>query len=100
MLWFKRKVKGRSKSGIVMGNNEPNLEEVMEVLKGERLTTKQRRFIEEYVKVPNGAEAARRAGYSPRCVHQQAYENLRNPKIRKIIDRALAAWMRALLQRV
>lgn len=65
-------------------------------LEGKRLTTKQRRFIIEYVKVPKGAEAARRAGYSVKCAHQQAYENLRKPKLKKIVDRALRAWSRAI----
>jgi phage terminase small subunit len=43
----------------------------------------------EYLKILNGAKAARRAGYSRRCSHQQAYENLRKPKIRHAIDKAI-----------
>ena len=42
-----------------------------------------------------GSEVARRAGYSIKCAHQQAYENLRKPKIKEIIDRGLAAQTRA-----
>jgi len=53
------------------------------------MTNKQKRFIEEYLKVLNGAKAARLAGYSVKCAHQQAYENLRKPHIREIIDQAM-----------
>ena len=55
------------------------------------MTEKQQQFIEEYSKCLNGSEAARRAGYSVKCAHQQAYENMRKPKIRSIIDQALEA---------
>ena len=59
------------------------------------MTNMQLRFIEEYIKCPNGSEAARRAGYSPRTAHQIAYENLRKPHIRKIIQKAFRARRRA-----
>ena len=58
-------------------------------LSGARYTKKQRVFMIEYLKCWNGAKAARRAGYSRRCAHQQAYENLRKPKIRRAIDKAI-----------
>ncbi len=58
-------------------------------LSGARYTEKQRVFMIEYLKYWNGAKAARRAGYSRRCAHQQAYENLRKPKIRRAIDKAI-----------
>ncbi len=58
-------------------------------LSGARYTKKQRVFMIEYLKYWNGAKAARRAGYSRRCAHQQAYENLRKPKIRRAIDKAI-----------
>ena len=47
------------------------------------------------MKCLKGSEVARRAGYSIKCAHQQAYENLRKPKIKEIIDRGLAAQTRA-----
>ena len=58
-------------------------------LSGARYTKKQRVFMIEYLKYWNGAKAARRAGYSCKCAHQQAYENLRKPKIRHAIDKAI-----------
>ncbi len=58
-------------------------------LSGARYTKKQRVFMIEYLKRFNGTDAARRAGYSRRCAHQQAYENLRKPKIRQAIDKGL-----------
>ncbi len=58
-------------------------------LSGARYTKKQRVFMIEYLKRLNGTDAARRAGYSRRCAHQQAYENLRKPKIRQAIDKAI-----------
>jgi phage terminase small subunit len=56
---------------------------------------KQRSFIKEYLKCPKGSESAKRAGYSIKCDHQQAYENLRKTKIKEIIDRGVAAQTRA-----
>jgi hypothetical protein len=48
-----------------------------------RLTTKQRVFVEEYLRCWNGAEAARRAGYKKPYI--SACENLRKPYIADII---------------
>jgi ABC-type transport system substrate-binding protein len=58
-------------------------------LSGARYTPKQQAFMIEYLKCLNGTKAARRAGYSRRCAHQQAYENLRKPKIRQAINKAI-----------
>ncbi|MCH8846291.1 MAG: terminase small subunit [Proteobacteria bacterium] len=58
-------------------------------LSGARYTKKQRVFMIEYLKCLNGSEAARRAGYSVKCAHQQAYENLGKSKIRQAIDKAI-----------
>jgi phage terminase small subunit len=63
------------------------------------MTNMQLRFIEEYLKCLNGTEAARRAGYSPRTAHQIAYENLRKPEIRTIIDTAFQARDKAIAER-
>lgn len=46
-----------------------------------RLTTKMERFVAEYVVTRNGAESARRAGYSANTAYVIAYENLRKPQI-------------------
>ncbi len=69
--------------------------EIAEELEAGSFTGKQRSFIKEYLKCSNGSEAARRAGYSIKCAYQHAYENLRKPKIKDIIDRGLAAQIRA-----
>ncbi len=53
------------------------------------LTPRQRRFVAEYLKRPSGAKAARAAGYSPNRDRQQAYDNLRKAKIRRLVERAL-----------
>jgi len=63
--------------------------EIAEMLKHADLTKKQRRFVLAYLRYLVGSKAARTAGYSMRCACQQAYENLRKPKIRQIIDRGL-----------
>jgi len=49
------------------------------------LTNRQRRFVAEYLKLLCGAKAARAAGYSPSRDRQQAYDNLRKPKIRRLV---------------
>lgn len=40
------------------------------------ITPKQRRFVEEYLIDHNGAQAAIRAGYSPKCARETAYKLL------------------------
>jgi hypothetical protein len=45
--------------------------------------------VTEYLKLPSGAMAARTAGYSPNRDRQQAYDNFRQPKIRRLVERAL-----------
>lgn len=58
-----------------------NIQEVID-----NLTTRQRRFVEEYLVDFNGSAAAVRAGYSakrPECI---AYEMLQHPGIRAAID--------------
>jgi hypothetical protein len=58
-------------------------------LSGARYTDRQQLFMIEYLKCLNGTKAANRAGYSPKCAYQQAYENLRKSKIRQAIDKAI-----------
>ena len=50
------------------------------------LTPKQHHFCIEYLKDRNGKAAAIRAGYSPNAAAQQAYELLKQPKIRAVVD--------------
>jgi len=51
------------------------------------LTARQERFIVEYLECQNGAEAARRAGYSEHTARQMANENLSKPYIKEAIRR-------------
>jgi phage terminase small subunit len=50
------------------------------------LTDRQERFVVEYLGCANGAEAARRAGYSEHTAREMAYENLTKPNIKLAID--------------
>ena len=50
-----------------------------------KLTDRQERFVVEYLACANGAEAARRAGYSERTARQMANENLSKPDIKSAI---------------
>jgi len=45
------------------------------------LSVKQERFIKEYVRSGNGADAARKAGYKPKASKEIAYENLTKPHV-------------------
>ena len=58
----------------------------LQVLKSDR----QRRFVVEYLKDSCGAQAAIRAGYSPNCARQQAWDLLTRPDIRAALDVARA----------
>ena len=51
-----------------------------------KLTDRQERFVVEYLACANGAEAARRAGYSEHTAREIACENLAKPNIRSAID--------------
>ncbi len=46
-------------------------------------------FVKEYLIDFNGTQAAIRAGYSEHTAHQAAYENLRKPEIKALIDREI-----------
>ena len=50
-----------------------------------KLTDRQERFVVEYLACANGAEAARRAGYSEHTARQMAAENLSKPYIKAAI---------------
>ena len=49
------------------------------------LTDRQERFVVEYLACANGAEAARRAGYSERTAKQMANQNLTLPYLKEAI---------------
>ena len=61
---------------------------------GKQILPKQRKFIAAYVDCLNGAEAARRAGYSPKSAAVQASELRAQEHIRKEIDRLLESQSR------
>lgn len=52
-----------------------------------KLTERQSRFVDEYMACGNGAEAARRAGYSEGIARVQACENLTKQNIKAEIER-------------
>lgn len=52
---------------------------------------RRRRFVDEFILTGNGAEAARRAGYSAKHANRQAHALLSNPQIRAAIDERLQA---------
>lgn len=54
----------------------------------DKLTTKQRLFVEAYLANPNATEAARVAGYkgNDRTLGQVGAENLKKPEIAKLIE--------------
>ena len=51
-----------------------------------KLTAKQKRFAEEYVKCGNATQAAINAGYSIKTAHSIATENLQKPAVKSYID--------------
>lgn len=54
-----------------------------------KLTVKQRRFCEEYIKNGNATEAAKKAGYSQSTARQIANENLTKPSISAYIKKRM-----------
>lgn len=54
------------------------------------LTPKQRRFVEEYIIDLNGADAARRAGYSAKSANDQAKQNLALPQVQAALQALMA----------
>lgn len=55
-----------------------------------KLTEKQKRFADEYIKCGNATEAARLAGYSSKTANRIATENLSKPVIKGYIDKVLS----------
>lgn len=55
----------------------------------EKLTTKQKRFCEEYLKSANASDAAKKAGYSMKTAPFIGAENLKKPKISAYIKRRI-----------
>ena len=55
----------------------------------EKLTPKQKRFCEEYLKSANASDAAKKAGYSMKTAPFIGAENLKKPKISAYIKRRI-----------
>lgn len=55
------------------------------------MTAKQKRFCDEYLIDTNGAQAAIRAGYSPKAAKEQAARLLTNANIKSYIEERAAA---------
>lgn len=54
-----------------------------------KLTIKQKKFADEYIKTGNATQSAINAGYSKRTAGQVGAENLKKPYIKKYINRRL-----------
>lgn len=54
-----------------------------------KLTEKQRRFADEYIRLGNASEAARNAGYSQKTAFRIGQENMQKPAIKAYIDKRL-----------
>ncbi|MHC5407327.1 terminase small subunit [Listeria seeligeri] len=55
-----------------------------------KITEKQKRFADEYIKCGNATEAARLAGYSSKTANRIATENLSKPVIKDYINKVLS----------
>ena len=54
-----------------------------------KLTVKQQRFADEYIRLGNITEAALNAGYSVKSARTSGQENMQNPAIKSYIDERL-----------
>lgn len=63
----------------------------------EKLTPKQKRFCEEYLKSANASEAAKKAGYSMKTAPFIGAENLKKPQISAYIKRRMGEQEAALV---
>lgn len=54
-----------------------------------KLTLKQRKFVDEYIISGNASDAARKAGYSPRTAFRSGQENMQKPAVLAEIKRRM-----------
>ncbi len=54
-----------------------------------KLTNKQRAFVDYYIETGNATEAAIKAGYSKKTAKETGYENLTKPHLKQYIDKRL-----------
>lgn len=55
-----------------------------------KLTPKQLKFADEYVKTGNATQSAIKAGYAKKAAYQTGAENLKKPQIKSYIEKKLA----------
>ena len=55
-------------------------------MSGQKLTVKQKRFADEYIKTGNATDAAIKAGYSEKYAHTNANKLLQNTTIKARVD--------------
>lgn len=54
-----------------------------------KLTTKQKKFCDEYIKSGNAKDAAIKAGYSPKTAYSIGNENLNKPDLKSYIEKQM-----------
>lgn len=54
-----------------------------------KLTTKQKKFCDEYIKSGNAKDAAIKAGYSPKTAYSIGNENLNKPELKSYIEKQM-----------
>lgn len=54
-----------------------------------KLTPKQKKFCDEYIKSGNAKNAAKKAGYSPRTAYSIGNENLKKPELKSYIEKQM-----------
>lgn len=55
-------------------------------MSGQKLTVKQKKFADEYIKTGNATKSALEAGYSKKTAYSVGNENLKKPEIKKYIE--------------
>jgi phage terminase small subunit len=55
-----------------------------------QINRRQQKFVEEYANTLNSAEAARRAGYSPKTAKEMGHENLTKPHVKAAVEAEIA----------
>ncbi|WP_045136437.1 terminase small subunit [Lacticaseibacillus paracasei] len=56
-----------------------------------KMTAKQQKFVDQYIKFGNAKQAALEAGYSPKTAKQMGVENLSKPYLKAAIDERMKA---------
>lgn len=57
----------------------------------EKLTERQKRFIDYYIQYGNGAKAAREAGYSEKSARREASRLMKRPDVRQVLEHRLGS---------